>query len=67
MIGGENMSIFKKLFHLKPKKIEQEPSQKEECWYNNIHEQGENRNVPPMDAVGVNQFECGQTKNSASH
>ena len=60
------MNIFKKLFSKKQKS--QEPSPKEpECWYNNIHEQGENRNVPPMDAVGVNEFEYGQTKNSANH
>lgn len=61
------MGIFKKLLVWKPNKIEKAPEKKEECWYNNAHEQGENRDVPPMDAVGVNQFECGQTKNSASH
>ena len=60
------MNFLKKLFS-KKQKSEEIPEKKNECWYNNAHEQGENRNVPPMDAVGVNQFECGQTKNSASH
>lgn len=59
------MNIFKKLFTKKQEN--QEHSVKDsECWYNNIHEQGENRNVPPMDAVGVNQFEYGQAKRNAS-
>lgn len=61
------MSIFKKFLKLKPK-IQEAPEKKEECWYNNAHEQGENHDALPMDAAGsVNLFEYGQTKNSANH
>ena len=49
--------------------MNQEPPSKEpECWYNNIHEQGENHDVLPFDAAGsANLFEYGETKNSANH
>lgn len=63
------MGVFKKLFKLKPKKIAQEPEKKNsECWYNNVHEQGENHGAIPVEGAGsVNEFEHGQTKNSAMH
>ena len=62
------MGVFKKLLKIKPKIIEQAPEKKDDCWYNNAHEQGENRDALPMDAAGsVNQFEYGQTKNSSIH
>jgi len=60
------MNVFKKLFSKTQKN--QEPPKKKECWYNNAHEQGENHGAIPIEGAGsVNEFEHGQTKNSASH
>ena len=62
------MGVFKKLLVWKPNKIEKIPEKKEEYWYNNVHEQGQNHDALPMDAAGsVNLFERNETKSNASH
>lgn len=62
------MGVFKKLLVWKPNKIEKNSEKKEECWYNNAHEQGQNHDALPMDAAGsVNLFERNETKSNASH
>lgn len=35
------MNIFKKLFKRKQKTITQKKEEKNECWYNDMHEKGE--------------------------
>ena len=63
------MSIFKNLFHFKPKKIEQETPKKEECWYNNAHEKGEAvKGATPVEGAGsVNSFENHESQSAAMH
>ena len=61
------MGILKKLFS-KKQKSEGIPEKKNECWYNNAHEQGEHHDAVPMDAAGsVNSFEYGVAKSNAKH
>jgi len=40
------MGIFKKIFN----KSKKEEEKKEECWYNNAHEQGQIPSASPLEA-----------------